>query len=154
MSAYFDSAVLIKLYVPEPNSSDAAAWVGQYDSPIVFTHLQENEVRNAIRLKAARREISDAQLRTALASVTADLEQGTLRRPALDWGSVWQAAERLSHRYAHEALCRTLDTLHVAVAHVLKIADFVSLDERQRKLAARAGLRVMPKETQTTDRRP
>jgi predicted nucleic acid-binding protein len=147
VSAYFDSAVLIKLYVPEPNSSDAAAWVSRYTGPIVFTHLQENEVRNAVRLKAARKEISDAQLRAALASVTADVEQGTLCRPALDWASAWQTAERLSHRYAHETLCRTLDTLHVAVAQVLKISDFVSLDERQRKLAAKAGLRVMPEGT-------
>lgn len=144
MSAYFDSAVLIKLYVPEPNSRDAAAWVGQYAGPIIFTHLQENEVRNAIRLKAARREISDTQLRAALASVTADVEQGTLQRPAVDWGSAWQTAERLSHRYAHETLCRTLDALHVAVAQVLKIPNFVSLDERQRKLAAKAGLRLVP----------
>ena len=144
MSAYCDSAILIKLYVPEPNSPEAAAWVGQYADPIVFTHLQENEVRTAIRLKAARKEISDSQLRVALDSVTADVEQGTLRRPALDWERAWQTAERLSHRHAHETLCRTLDTLHVAVAQVLKVADFVSLDERQRKLAAKAGLRVVP----------
>jgi predicted nucleic acid-binding protein len=142
--AYFDSGVLIKLYVPEPNSSDAAAWVSQYAGLIVFTHLQENEVRNAIRLKAARKEISDSQLRVVLASIKADVDQGTLHRPAIDWMSAWQTAERLSHRYAHETLCRTLDTLHVAVAQVLKITDFVSLDQRQRKLAAKAGLRVMP----------
>lgn len=147
MSAYFDSAILIKLYVPEPNSSDAANWVRRYDGPILFTHLQENEVRNAIRLKAARKEISESQLRLALASVTSDSEQGALHRPALDWASVWHAAERLSHRHAHETLCRTLDTLHVAVAHILKISDFVSLDQRQRKLAAKAGLRVLPEGT-------
>ena len=144
MSAYFDSGVLIKLYVPEPNSSDAAAWVRQYSGPIVFTQLHENEVRNAIRMKAARKQITDAQLRTALASITADIEQGIMHRPALDWVSAWQTAEQLSHRYARETLCRTLDTLHVAVAQVLGISDFVSLDERQRKLAAKAGLRVMP----------
>ena len=145
MSAYFDSGVLIKLYVPEPNSSEAAAWVRQYAGPIVFTQLHENEVRNAIRLKAARKEITDAQLRAALAGITADVEQGTLHRPALDWVSAWQAAEQLSHRYAHETLCRTLDSLHVAVARVLRITDFISLDERQRKLATKAGMRVRPK---------
>jgi predicted nucleic acid-binding protein len=144
VSAYFDSAVLIKLYVPEPNSSDAVAWVRQYAGPIIFTHLQENEVRNAVRMKAARKEISDAQLRSALASVTADVEQGTLCRPALDWASAWHTAEQLSHRHAHATLCRTLDTLHVAVAQILKISDFVSFDQRQRKLAAKAGLHVKP----------
>lgn len=144
MTAYFDSGVLIKLYVPEPNSSEAAAWVRQYAGPIVFTQLHENEVRNAIRLKAARKEITDAQLRAALASITADFEQGILRRPALDWVSAWQTAEQLSHRYARETLCRTLDSLHVAVARVLRIADFISLDERQRKLATKAGMRVRP----------
>jgi len=144
VSAYFDSGVLIKLYVPESNSSDAAAWVRQYDGPIVFTQLQENEVRNAIRLKSARKEITDAQLRAALASITADVEQGTLNRPSLDWVSAWQTAEQLSQRYAHETLCRTLDSLHVAVARVLRISAFISLDERQRKLAKKAGLRVRP----------
>jgi hypothetical protein len=38
-----------------------------------------------------------------------------------------------------------LDILHVATAMVLGVRDFASFDGRQRQLAKRAGLRVLPR---------
>jgi predicted nucleic acid-binding protein len=144
VKAYFDSAVLIKLYVAEPNSAEAARWVQKYKSLLVFTPLQELEVRNAIRLKAARKEITDDELRKALRHIKADFDAGFLERPALDWPQVWQKAEELSARYGRESHSRPLDTLHVAMACCLGLGDFVTFDLRQAALAKKAGLRVKP----------
>ena len=144
MSAYLDSAILIKLYVPEPNSPDAAALAEKHGAPLVFTHLQDNEVKNAIRLKVCRKELTDAEVKIALANLNHDLETGRLARPLLNWPQIWQQADELSDRYAYETNCRTLDTLHVAAARGLGIRQFVSFEQRQRALAAKAGLRVQP----------
>lgn len=76
-----------ELCVPEPNSADAAAWVMQYTGSIVFTCLQESEVRNAIRLEAARKGISDSQLRAALA-VSGPMSN---REPCSDLPSIGRA---------------------------------------------------------------
>ena len=142
MKAYFDSAVLIKLYVAEPNSAEAVKWVQHYKESLVFTPLQEIEVRNAIRLKAARREITDDELRKALRHIKADFDAGFLDRPVLDWSQVWLKAEDLSAHHGREVQSRTLDTLHVAIACCLGLHGFVSFDHRQSALAKKAGLRV------------
>ena len=144
MKAYFDSAVLIKLYVAEVNSAEAVQWVKQYKAPLIFTPLQEIEIRNAIRLKAARMEISDDELKKALRHIKADFDAGFLDRPELDWPQVWIKAEELSSRHGREIQSRTLDTLHVAIACCLGVRDFISFDHRQAALAKKTGLRVNP----------
>ena len=63
---YFDSGVIVKLYVPEPNSADAIRLVTSAPPPAPLTDWQVLEVRNAVRLKRFRREITSAQLRAAL----------------------------------------------------------------------------------------
>jgi hypothetical protein len=56
VTAYADSGVIAKLYVPEPNSPEAARLVSSYAPPLALTHLQALEVRNALRLKVFRGE--------------------------------------------------------------------------------------------------
>ena len=47
MDAYFDTAIILKLYVQEANSPDAIRLAGQYPAPFVLTPWQEIEVRTA-----------------------------------------------------------------------------------------------------------
>ena len=46
MNAYFDSAVIAKLYVQESNSAEAIRLVSADTAPCALTHWQEIEVRN------------------------------------------------------------------------------------------------------------
>jgi len=55
MDAYFDSALIVKLYVKEATSPDAIRLVSGYVEPYALTQWQALEVKNAIRLKAFRR---------------------------------------------------------------------------------------------------
>lgn len=144
MSALFDSAILVKLFVFEANSPDAIALVRSYPLPILFTDLQETEARNALRLKCRRNELDSSQLHLSLQVIESDLAAGRLQRTALDWPQVWSKARDLSALYALETNCRTLDTLHVACALILGVADFGSFDPKQRVMAAKAGLNVKP----------
>ena len=55
MDAYFDSAIIIKLYVQEVNSAYAINLVSNYPAPALLTPWQSLEVKTAIRLKAFRK---------------------------------------------------------------------------------------------------
>lgn len=144
MRAYFDSSVIVKMYVPEPNSKEAASLIRRSGSGLPFSQLHENEVRNAIRLKRRRAEVSHEEAETAFRRMQEDLAEGRLSRPQVDWGQAWAKTDELSARHSHQVNCRTLDTLHVALAAVLGFKEFVSFDERQRALATAAGLRTRP----------
>jgi len=56
-----------------------------------------------------------------------------------------QKAGELSAKYSASTLARCLDILHVAAALTLGARVFVSFDDRQRKLARRARLNVLPR---------
>lgn len=144
MNAYFDSAVIAKLYVQESNSAEAVQLVSTDTVPYVLTHWQEIEVRNALRLKFFRREISDDELRASLAAFDEDISIGRWQRPDYALPEVHDRAAQLSARHAAEIGCRTLDIFHVAAALIIGTPEFVSLDDRQRELAKREGLKVKP----------
>ena len=65
--------------------------------------------------------------------------------PRSDLGETLRRAEVFSRKLAPAIGCRTLDILHVATAVVLGVREFASFDGRQRQLAKKAGLRVVPR---------
>lgn len=141
MSAYFDSGVLIKAYIREPNSPEAIALIRQ-ETAVSLTHFHEIEIRTALRLKRGRGEITEAHLKGALSDLKTDVEAGRFERPACDFSEVFRKAEELSGKHAAATLARTLDILHVATAVVIGANKFVTFDSRQAALATLAGLKV------------
>jgi len=73
MDAYFDSAIIIKLYVQEINSADAINLVSNYPAPAPLTSWQALEVRTAIRLKAFRKEISAGEMTQSISAFEQDI---------------------------------------------------------------------------------
>jgi len=51
VSLYYDSGVLVKLYVREPSSEAVARFLASRSEVVVVNSLHELEVRNALRLK-------------------------------------------------------------------------------------------------------
>ena len=146
LKTYFDTGVLVKVYLQEQNSADAIELLSRVGPPIPFTHLHTLELLTAIRLKRFRKEISPGEERTAIGMVNADLVSKRLQLPNYDLIQVFHRAEGLSARYAAAVGTRTLDILHVAAALEARCNEFVSFDERQRKVAAKARLLVLPRE--------
>lgn len=144
MNTYFDTAVLVKVYVTESDSAVAHSLIQQTAPPLPFTHFHEIEIRNALRLKRHRDEISDAELKGALKHLREDVEGGRLAKPDYDLVAVFHKAEELSAKYAMATGARTLDVLHVAAAVVIGALAFVSFDKRQRKMAEKADLKLLP----------
>lgn len=145
MKAYFDTGVLVKAYAVEPGTPEALALILQVKPPVPFTHLHGIEIRNALRLKCGRGEITEAEMRAALRLLQDDIDAGRLERPTYELAGLFQRAESLSGKHAISTLARTLDILHVAAALEIGCEQFVSFDKRQRNVAVLERLKIIPR---------
>ena len=143
MSLYYDSGVLVKLYVREESSDTVARFLATRGEAVIVNNLHEFEIRNALRLKRFRDEIDDGQLAASIAMLDTDLAAGRLIRGRIDWPSICAEAERLSAAMAVSTGVRTIDLLHVAAALSQVSSGLVSLDHRQRAAARASGLEVV-----------
>lgn len=144
MDACFDSAIIVKLYGQEANSAEAVRLVSAHTAPYALTSWQALEVRNAIRLKAFRHEITPTEVTQSIAALEQDIGAGRWARPGHTVVAVEQKAEELSASHAATLGCRTLDIIHVAAALIIGAKEFVTFDHRQAALARTAGLAVKP----------
>ena len=140
---YFDTGVLLKLYLPEPRAAEAVAHVNASASIPPITPLHELEMRSAMRQKAGRGEITLVECAALIAEMDADLSSGVHESATVVWADVFARAESLSAGHGVNTLCRSLDTLHVALALELGAAEFCTFDHRQSLMAAAAGLTVI-----------
>jgi len=144
MNAYFDSGVLVKNYSYELNSEEAISLIMAEAAPLPLTPLQEAEMRNSFRLKAFRKEMDLAAMQVSLLLLEDDLRHGRLERVGHDSHAIYQRAETLSRLHTVTTGARTLDILHVAAALEIGSTRFISFDQRQRSIAKKAGLKVLP----------
>ena len=143
MGVYYDTGVLVALYVEEVFSSAVNAFVEDRGVPIAINHFTRLEFENAVRLKIFRGDIHTAGARRVLQDLEEDLESGRLCLRPLDWNEALARARSISARSAAQVGCRTLDVLHVAIAIQWKCGLFVSADARQLASAAREGLETV-----------
>jgi len=144
LSVYVDTGILLKGYVFEADSPEAIAIVEAAGDPLIFSHFHGIEIPNAIRLKRFRGEIAKAEEAAAIRVFHADIDAGRLARPDYDLAEVFNRAERLSAKYSGDIGSRSLDVLHVAAALECGCTGLASFDERQRKIASLAGLKLIP----------
>jgi predicted nucleic acid-binding protein len=109
----------------------------------VINDLHELEIRSALRQKVGRGELTQAECFTLLAQWGADFANGVLERVSVSWVDVFATAESLSAAHGIGTLCRTLDTLHVAIALQCGATEFCTFDVRQSRMAEAAGLTVI-----------
>lgn len=66
MAPYVDTGILVKSNVSERNSHEADVLLFGTLPPLPLTHFQELEIRNAMRLKRGRGELSQLELEQSL----------------------------------------------------------------------------------------
>lgn len=143
MKAYADTSFIVALYLQQQSSANAAAFMRRHASALPFTAWHRLEVRNALRLAVFQGAITSHQCRTQLRQIDADLrEEAPVIHTPVDWISVLREAEKLGAGHNESLGCRSGDLFHVAAALDLKAQLFISLDDRQRKMARAAGLNV------------
>jgi len=142
MTVYADTSFLMAAYSPEPESMRVLAWLQSARHPLAFTPLHRLEVRNAIRLRVFRGEITPDQRQQAFEEIESDLAGAVLEHIAVPWVDILREAEDLAARHAEKLGVRSMDLLHVGLAVTLRVTDFFSFDTRQAALAKAAGLNV------------
>ena len=142
--AYADSSFLVSTLRKDANHEAAMRYMAQTMPTLAFTPLHRLEVAHALRVSAERGEITHGELRTMLRQLEDDLDAGLLVLSPVEWLGVFRSADELSEKHAAKDSVRTLDVLHVALAVESGVKTFLSFDQRQRKLAKAAGLKVKP----------
>jgi predicted nucleic acid-binding protein len=142
VSSYADTGFLCSLYAPDVHTRRVIARMRRQGLPLPFTWLHQLELRNALRLRVFRREITAAQREASLNMMLADLAAGVLAAASPALAAVMIEAERLSAAHSEKLGTRSLDILHVASALVLGSASFLTFDRRQAALARVSGLKV------------
>lgn len=143
MKTYYDTGVLLKLYLGEASSEAVQRFVHSRGENIPVTDLHLSECVSAMKLRAFRRECRDEEASEGIGLIMEDLKSGVLQFIEVDWARVWNECRLLSEKFAFATGVRTLDALHVATARLSEAQELVTTDVRQSKLAARVGLRVI-----------
>jgi predicted nucleic acid-binding protein len=139
---YVDTSVIVKLYFKEEYSRDASNWLKENNEAIPLTSFHELELINAINLKQFRTEITPDETRLILSRFEEHEISGIYYRPQLDWSAIFIHAIDLSKKHSASIGSRSLDILHVASALSISADRYLTLDDRQTRLAALAGLKI------------
>ena len=151
MKCYADSSFILQLLVEDFANEEAVHCFRRLGRPaLLFSGLHTLEITNGLRLRLfaaaamgskaralARRQNASAHRRLLHLS-----SRGTLRRVSLSFEDAITEATALTEIHTEHIGTRSLDTLHVASALLLKADKFLTCDERQSMLAKRAGLPV------------
>jgi predicted nucleic acid-binding protein len=147
--AYPDTSFLCSLYRKQEHTPRALHFREGMTEPLFFTSLLEFEFIQAIRLQvwlhAADRKkgYSEKEADQMIADWEQDVASGGNVLVPNDANAVLRLARTFSLQRTAGGGHRTLDILHVATAVHLGAREFLTFDDRQRKLAAYAGL-ILP----------
>jgi len=139
---YVDTSIIVKLYVKEEHSLDASNWLKKNNEAIPLTVFHELEFNNAINLKEFRGEITTDEIRLIMARFTEHENKGVFYRPQISWADTFKYAVDLSREHTRKTGSKALDILHVASALSIKADRFLTLDERQSRLASLTGIKI------------
>ena len=138
---YLDTSALLKLYIREAGSEAVQIAVESQDEPLPVWEIQEMELMNALHLKVFWGDITAKQAAAQVELFQQRKERGIYWQPEVRRGEIMTLFRSLCRETARLG-CRTLDVLHVACAVHLAASSFLTFDERQRRIAAHAGLRI------------
>jgi predicted nucleic acid-binding protein len=144
MPAYADTSFLARAYTPHADSPKALTWLQNAREPLPFTPLHRCELRNALRLRVFRGEITPEQRELAFQEIECDLADNILAHTPIAWTDTFREAEDLGATHTEKLGVRSIDLLHVGLALTLKATEFLTYDTRQASLAEAAGLKVKP----------
>ena len=142
MPAYADTSFLARIYTPHADSAKALVWMQRARQAVPLTPLHRHELRNAIRLRVFRGEISVEQRKESFREIESDLADNILAHTPIPWTDAFREAENLAAVHTEALGVRSIDLLHVGLAVALKATEFLTFDTRQAVLAKAAGFKL------------
>jgi hypothetical protein len=142
IKTYADRSFLIRIYLTQPDSPKALAFMRDFREALPFTPLHRHELRNALRLAVFRNEIDAERRKAAFEDIDSDLADGILAHLPVRWTEAFGEAEALGKSHTETLGILGMDLLHVGIALTLGAKRFLTFDLRQIELAKSAGLNV------------
>jgi uncharacterized protein len=141
---YWDTSALLKLYAPEPDSSDYLRLLIQQPEDVAISFLHRVELYFAFRGKECRGEIAAGSAKDLFQRFEQHVATG--RYFVIPWGDdVASEARRLldtSSSATPAAMLRSLDGLHLGALRAAKIQLVVTADATMRDAARAASIAV------------
>lgn len=109
---------------------------------MLFSQFNRLALRNAVELAVFQSRLTPNEAAEISVTVENDPRAGLLAFVQPSLADVLQDAEALAAAHTSIIGTRSLDVLHVALACLLKVDEFVTFDLRQTDLAKRLGLTV------------
>jgi len=148
MRCYPDTSFLCAIYRERAGSEAASAYVARLEGPLIITSLLQFEFEQGVRFEVFRNNrdrskgYGEGEGTAMLVDFESDLRHGVIQIVPFDWSDVYARAARLSEKHTASNGNRAFDILHVATALHLGAREFLTFDERQRRLAEAEGLTV------------
>lgn len=148
MKFYPDTSFLCAIYREQDNSSRADEFNDRIDGSLPVSSFLLLEFRQSVRLQIRlhrndrTKGFSKIEGAAMLRALQSDLNAGVLEMVAPDWADVHRIADKLSGKHTEEDGHRLTDILHVATALHLAAEQFLTFDDKQRRLAEAEGLVV------------
>jgi len=148
MKAYPDTSFLCSIYRKQVHTPEALRFREAMTEALPFTGLLEFEFIQAIRLQVwlhasdRKKGYAEKEADQMIADWETDVASGGNILVPCDTNAVLRLARTFSLQRTAGGGHRTLDILHVATAIHLGAREFLTFDDRQRRLARYAGLGV------------
>lgn len=126
---YLDTSVLVKLYVPEPDSEACIEKVS--GAALASSELAYGEVFAALLAKERAGEINAEQRSAAWGAFLGDISERVVTLFPLTGVTVRDATEVMEDLHPHVPL-RTLDALHVATFQAVTAGPMFTMDKRMK----------------------
>jgi len=141
-SCYLDTSFLIKLYVLEDQSAEAARLLKSSGARRIINRLTDLEVGSTLRRKSLDGFLTASEAQSAFGKFRAHRSIGLYDRKPIG-ETVFALAENLIERHGDFIRLRSLDLLHVATALHNGIDGFATYDRQLKVLAERVGLELL-----------
>ena len=142
---YWDTSALIKLYAPEPDSSDYLRLLIQQPENVAISFLHRVELYFALCGKESRGEIVAGSARRLFQLFERHVRAG--RYYLIPWGEDVASESRqlldASLNATPPVMLRSLDGLHLGALRAAKIQSVITADMRMRDAARLAAIGVI-----------
>lgn len=140
MSIYADSSFFVSIYLEDSHTKTAIQSLALRPR-VWLTPFHNTELANAIAQQVFRHRLSQTEADRTYRNFELDQDTGLWLSVSFP-DSAFRIATSLARTHVAKLGTRTLDSLHVACALDLGAREFWTFDERQKKLAKAAGLKV------------
>lgn len=144
MSQYFDSSVLVSLFLDNPGFSERSnAFIEKINYAVPINRFQLLELNNAFSLAIFRKKVDAEHRQFLLSKVESYFNKGDFKECPVNYETAISHANILANFHSPNIGSRSLDIIHVALAISSNIRDFITFDKRQAELAKAAGLNAI-----------